>query len=211
MCTTCMQELTDAHFDGHKLATWRTPHCSYRDAVCIKCFSNRVGPFGGLTRMKRSFTCQQCSIEKDSCLYGSKDIIRHTRQDTVCELVCLECTPSRARHLTKDSYTCTSCEKLLSVDAFSVSMQKCRDFRKWRCECCRCPTCTSCGLRQPTSLKRSVVLDAHICQKCMYPPCPAGCGAARPCQRFKYCVRNKALWTCAACRNKTLDSSLDAV
>jgi hypothetical protein len=73
--------------------------------------------------MKRSFTCQQCSIEKDSCLYGSKDIIRHTRQDTVCELVCLECTPSRARHLTKDSYTCTSCEKLLSVDAFSGSMQ----------------------------------------------------------------------------------------
>jgi hypothetical protein len=40
-CTTCMQKLPDAHFDEYKLATWRTPHGNYRDAVCMKCFFQR--------------------------------------------------------------------------------------------------------------------------------------------------------------------------
>jgi hypothetical protein len=130
-CTTCLHKLPDAHFDEYKLKTWRTTHGSYRDSVCSECCSDRPAPFGR-HRKTDKFTCQQLGTEKDARLYGSKDINRHTREGTESELVCLYCSPSRARHLNNNSYACTRCAKLLPRDAFSVVMQKCRDYKKWQ-------------------------------------------------------------------------------
>ena len=101
-CTMCLHELPNAHFDEYKLVTWRIPRGSYPDAVCSKCCSYISGPFG-CHKEKDKFTCQKCSTEKDACLYGSKDIIRHTQEGIECELVCLDCSPSQARNLNNNS------------------------------------------------------------------------------------------------------------
>jgi hypothetical protein len=200
-----MQQLPDADFDELQLAIWRSQRY-YKLVVCSKC-SNLCVPFGrggmtGLFRRGKKFTCKQCSKNKDVRLYGTKDVIRHTRQGTECELVCLECSPSQARHLKMDSYACTLCEKHLSVNAFSVTMQKCKDLKQWRCESCRRPTCTSCGAREPTPLNRLVVPSAHVCMICKYPPCAGGCGTERPGHANRYNFQSLPIWRCAACKTK---------
>ena len=53
----------------------------------LKRITHKMGPFGR-TGTVRKFTCQRCSMEQDARLYATKDVIRHTREDTVCELVC---------------------------------------------------------------------------------------------------------------------------
>jgi hypothetical protein len=167
--------------------------------VCSECFSDRPAPFGR-HRKKDKFTCQQCGTEKDARLYGSKDINRHAREGTECELVCLDCSTSRARHLNNNSSACTRCAKLLPRGAFSVVMQKCRDYKKWKCDACQRPTCTSCGVQEPTPLNRSITTGTHICYRCTYPPCAKGCGTFRPDTAKRYRVDNMLLWMCANCK-----------
>jgi hypothetical protein len=183
-CKTCMQPLPDAAFDQHKLAAWRKRR-RYTDVVCSTCSSMRAGPFGrgakvGLFTRGSKFTCQQCNSEKDVCLYDTKAVIRHARLGTECDLVCLHCSPSQARHLNHNSYACTRCAKLLPRRAFSVVIQKCKDFKRWRCDACQRPTCTSCGVQEPKPLSRSITTGTHICYRCRYPPCTNGCGRSRP-------------------------------
>ena len=112
--------------------------------------------------------------------------------------MCLECSPSQARHLNNNS--CTCCAKLLPRNAFSDVMQKCRDYKKWKCDACLRPTCTSRGVQEPTPLNRSITTGTHICYRCAYPACANGCGTFRPDTAKRYRVDNMPRWMCADCK-----------
>jgi hypothetical protein len=198
-CTVCRLTLPDKDFDNLRVVAWRSTHGSYRDAVCRKCFTNRPVPFER-QRKQGKFTCLICDTEKDSWLFSTAEFIRHARAGTECELVCLDCLPSNSRHLQMESYVCTCCTKLLPRSAFSDVMQKCRDYKKWRCDTCQRPTCTLCSVQEPTPLNRTKTTGTHICHLCTYSPCTNGCGTLRPDTARRYRVENMLDWMCANCK-----------
>jgi Na+-translocating ferredoxin:NAD+ oxidoreductase RNF subunit RnfB len=128
--------------------------------------STRKTDLFGFTHTAGRFTCHRCSTEKHARSYSIRDIARYTRKSTVNKLVCLECAPSVAHNLKLEYYACTSCKKRLPRTAYSASMQKCRQYKKLKCE---------------------------SCQRCMYPPCSSGCGTNRPRNEKKYHVKNMLL------------------
>ena len=154
-------------------------------------------------------TCAACSVTRDASMLDSRRLRGLMEQGNTHEAVCLRCRPE---HLPDDgthTSTCTICEGLQAVDAYSLPMQKKiqkRDYKDLKCLSCQYLRCIACTER-PAQLLNSLVapknkheVEAFRCQSCATTPNQI-CGD--PASRKQRRMHKHNVWTCAKCVKNT--------